>query len=189
MKKKTTVYGEVLEESKMKTMKILALIMLPVMILAITGCSDDDDSNIMAPSKQPQTMDIVETAISAGNFSTLVTALQAAELVDALRGEGPFTVFAPTDDAFAALPEGLLNDLLNDKEALTSVLTYHVIAGNVKAEDVVKESSFPTLNGQSFEVKVMDGNVMIDNATVITTDIICSNGVIHVIDAVIVPEL
>ena len=117
----------------------------------------------------------------------MVTALQAAGLVDTLSGEGPFTVFAPTDDAFAALPDGVVAGLLEDVPALTDVLTYHVVAGSVLAEQVIGLTSATTLQGEDVTVAVNDGSVMIDDANVIITDIIGSNGVIHVIDAVILP--
>lgn len=133
--------------------------------------------------------DIVETAVKAGSFKTLIAAVQAAGLVDALKSEGPFTVFAPTDEAFAKLPEGTVESLLNDKEKLTAILTYHVVEGMVKAADVVKIDKAQTLNGQSVMVKVNDGTVMIDNATVTATDIYASNGIIHVIDEVILPDM
>jgi len=131
---------------------------------------------------------IVETAIDAGMFNTLVTAVKTAGLVETLSGEGPFTVFAPTDDAFAKLPEGTVEALLNDVEKLTSILTYHVVAGKVMASDVVNMTSAKTVNGQSLTITVKDGNVMVDNAKVIKTDIVCSNGVIHVIDTVVLPN-
>jgi uncharacterized surface protein with fasciclin (FAS1) repeats len=134
-------------------------------------------------------MNIVETAISAGSFKTLVTAVQAAGLVETLSGEGPFTVFAPTDEAFAQIPEDQLNALLADKEALTAVLTYHVVAGKVMSGDVVELSSAETVNGQSVDIKVMDGKVMIDGAEVISADVEATNGVIHVINKVILPEM
>ena len=137
---------------------------------------------------QPETRDIVEVAAEDGRFSTLVTAVQAAGLVDALKAEGPLTVFAPTDDAFAALPEGTVDALLNDIPALTDILLYHVVDGKVMAQDVVELSLAETLQGQYLDVKVEDGKVMIDNAQVILTDIETSNGVIHVIDAVVQPE-
>jgi uncharacterized surface protein with fasciclin (FAS1) repeats len=140
------------------------------------------------PDSDP-TMNIVETAVAAGSFNTLVAAVKAAGLVETLSGEGPFTVFAPTDEAFAEIPEDQLNALLADKEALTAVLTYHVVAGKVMAEDVVKLSSATTVNGQDVDIKVMDGKVMVDNAQVITADVAASNGVIHVINKVILPEM
>jgi uncharacterized surface protein with fasciclin (FAS1) repeats len=131
---------------------------------------------------------IVETAVAAGSFKTLVTAVKTADLVETLSGPGPFTVFAPTDDAFAKLPEGTIPALLQDKDKLTAILTYHVVAGKVMASDVVNLDSAKTVNGQSLTIKVKDGKVMVDNAMVIKTDIVCSNGVIHVIDAVVLPK-
>ncbi|MBD3298892.1 MAG: fasciclin domain-containing protein [candidate division Zixibacteria bacterium] len=130
---------------------------------------------------------IVETAVAAGSFNTLVAAVKAAGLVETLSGEGPFTVFAPTDAAFDKLPDGTVEALLNDKEKLTSILTYHVVAGDVRAADVVKMKSAQTVNGQYVSIAAKSGNVMIDNATVVKTDIETSNGVIHVIDEVILP--
>jgi uncharacterized surface protein with fasciclin (FAS1) repeats len=135
------------------------------------------------------TMNIVETAVSAGSFNTLVAAVKAAGLVETLSGEGPFTVFAPTDEAFAQIPEEKLNALLADKEALTAVLTYHVVAGEVLAADVVNLSSAETVNGQSVEIMVHGDKVMIDGANVVATDIRTTNGVIHVIDKVILPQM
>jgi len=140
------------------------------------------------PDSDP-TMNIVETAVAAGSFNTLVAAVKAAGLVETLSGEGPFTVFAPTDEAFAQIPADQLNALLADKEALTAVLTYHVVAGKVMAEDVVKLSSATTVNGQDVDIKVWDGAVMIDDAQVTTADIDTTNGVIHVINKVILPDM
>jgi uncharacterized surface protein with fasciclin (FAS1) repeats len=131
--------------------------------------------------------DIVDTAIAAGNFETLVAAVKAAGLVETLKGEGPFTVFAPTDEAFAALPAGTVEALLQDKEKLAAILTYHVVAGKVMAADVVGLDSATTVNGADVAIKMWDGKVMINDATVIATDIETSNGVIHVIDKVILP--
>ena len=131
---------------------------------------------------------IVETAVAAGSFNTLMTAVKAAGLVETLSGDGPFTVFAPTDDAFAKLPAGTMESLLMDKEKLTAILTYHVVAGNVMAKDVVDLTSAKTVNGQSLTITVNDGSVMVDGAKVVKTDIVCSNGVIHVIDAVVLPK-
>jgi uncharacterized surface protein with fasciclin (FAS1) repeats len=133
-------------------------------------------------------MDIVDTAVADGRFNTLVAAVQAAGLADALKGEGPFTVFAPTDDAFAALPEGTIDALLADIPTLSDILLYHVVEGKVMAADVVELSNAMTLNGQYVDIAVEDGKVMVDGAEVILTDIETSNGVIHVIDAVILPE-
>jgi len=131
--------------------------------------------------------DIVDTAVAAGSFDTLVTAVQAAGLVETLKSEGPFTVFAPTDEAFAAIPAADLEALLADKEKLTAVLTYHVVAGKVMAADVVGLDSATTVQGSDVDIEVVDGGVTVDGANVVTTDIETSNGVIHVIDAVIMP--
>lgn len=138
-----------------------------------------------APAAGPK--DIVETAVAAGSFKTLATALQAAGLVETLKGKGPFTVFAPTDEAFAKIPKAQLDALLKDKKALAAVLTYHVVAGKVLAADVVKLKEAKTVNGASAKIMVNGGKVMVDGANVVKTDIIASNGVIHVIDAVIMP--
>ncbi len=134
--------------------------------------------------------DIVDIAVEAGSFNTLVKAVQAAGLVDALKGDGPFTVFAPTDEAFAKVPAETLAALLKpeNKAQLQAVLTYHVVSGKVMAADVVKLTEAKTLNGQSAQVMVHSGSVMVDNANVVKTDIEASNGVIHVIDAVILPN-
>lgn len=133
--------------------------------------------------------DIVDTAM-AGHFATLVAAVKAAGLVETLKGPGPFTVFAPTDEAFAKLPPGTLESLLKpeNRAKLQSILKYHVVAGKVMAGDVVKLSSAETVEGESITIKTMNGNVMVDNAHVTKTDIVASNGVIHVIDAVILPK-
>ncbi|GIU79323.1 MAG: hypothetical protein KatS3mg005_2561 [Bryobacteraceae bacterium] len=132
--------------------------------------------------------DIVDTAVSAGSFNTLVKAVKAAGLVDTLKGPGPFTVFAPTDEAFAKLPAGTLESLIANPEQLKKVLTYHVVAGKVMASDVVKLKEAKTVQGSAAKIKVSGGEVMIDNAKVVKTDIICDNGVIHVIDTVILPK-
>jgi uncharacterized surface protein with fasciclin (FAS1) repeats len=133
-------------------------------------------------------MDIVETAVAAGSFNTLATALKSAGLVDALKGKGPFTVFAPTDAAFAKLPKGTVEALLQDKEKLTAILTYHVVSGEVPASQVVKMTSAGTLNGQNVRIMVKEGKVMVKNATVTQADVEASNGIIHVIDTVLLPE-
>jgi uncharacterized surface protein with fasciclin (FAS1) repeats len=130
---------------------------------------------------------IVETAIQAGSFNTLVAAVKAASLVDTLSGSGPLTVFAPTDAAFAKLPKGTLEGLLKDTGKLKEILTYHVIPGKVMASDVVKLHSAKTVQGQNLKI-TNNGAVKIDDAKVIKTDIQCSNGVIHVIDSVVLPN-
>jgi uncharacterized surface protein with fasciclin (FAS1) repeats len=131
--------------------------------------------------------DIVDTAAGAEQFKTLVTAVKAADLVDTLKGEGPFTVFAPTDEAFAKIPKEKLEALLKDKKALAAVLTYHVVPGKVMAADVVKLDSAKTAQGQSLKIVTKDGKVTVNGANVVKTDIVCKNGVIHVIDAVLLP--
>ena len=133
--------------------------------------------------------DIVDTAIAAGSFTTLAKALQAAGLVDTLKGKGPFTVFAPTDAAFAKLPAGTLEELLKpeNKAKLQAILTYHVVPGKVMASQVTGLTSAKTVNGKSLRIAVKDGKVMIDDAHVVKTDIVTSNGVIHVIDSVVLP--
>jgi uncharacterized surface protein with fasciclin (FAS1) repeats len=130
--------------------------------------------------------DIVDTAVDAGSFTTLVAAVQAAGLVDTLKGEGPFTVFAPTDEAFAALPEGTVEALLADPEALAAILTYHVVAGKVMSTDLSDGMMAPTVNGAEITIGTM-GGVTVNDANVVTADIEATNGVIHVIDAVILP--
>lgn len=130
---------------------------------------------------------IVETAVEAGNFTTLVTAVQEAGLVDTLSGEGPFTVFAPTDAAFAKIPADDLQAILADKELLTSILTYHVVAGKVMSSDVVNLTSATTVQGSDIDISVTDAGVQVDGANVVAVDIETSNGVIHVIDTVITP--
>lgn len=134
--------------------------------------------------------DIVDTAVAAGSFKTLVAAVQAAGLVDTLKGPGPFTVFAPTDEAFAKLPAGTVESLLKpeNKAKLAGILTYHVVPGKVMAADVVKVESAKTVNGQSLNVKSSKAGVMVNNANVVKTDIETSNGVIHVIDTVVMPK-
>lgn len=134
--------------------------------------------------------DIVDVAVAAGQFNTLAAALDAAGLVDTLKGDGPFTVFAPTDDAFAKLPEGTVETLLKpeNKDQLIAVLTYHVVPGAVKAGDVVKLDTATTVNGADVSIEVVDGSVRVDDATVVATDIAASNGIIHVIDSVILPN-
>jgi uncharacterized surface protein with fasciclin (FAS1) repeats len=131
--------------------------------------------------------DIVDTAVAAGNFTTLVAAVKAAGLVDTLKGAGPFTVFAPTDEAFAKLPAGTVDALLKDPEKLKGILLYHVVSGKVMAADVMKLKTAKTVGGGSVTIKVVGGKVMINKATVIKADIACDNGVIHVIDTVLLP--
>ncbi len=134
--------------------------------------------------------DIVDTAVGAGSFKTLVAAVQAAELVDTLKGKGPFTVFAPTDEAFAKLPKGTVESLLKpeNKEKLIAILTYHVVPGKVMAKDVVNLTEAKTVQGSAVKIAVDGGKVSVGGANVVKTDIVTSNGVIHVIDAVMLPK-
>src|SRR4051812_19048272 len=140
-----------------------------------------------APAEDAKAKDIVDTAVGAGSFKTLVTAVKAADLVETLKGDGPFTVFAPTDEAFAKVPKDALDGLLKDKKALTGVLTYHVVPGKVMAADVVKLTSAKTAQGKPLTIALAGEKVTVNGATVVATDIACTNGVIHVIDAVLFP--
>ena len=155
-----------------------------------TAGSGTKKSKEASTAQVTQAQDIVTTAVAAGSFKTLAAALEAAGLVETLQGKGPFTVFAPTDEAFAKLPKGTVEELLKpaNKEKLIGVLTYHVVAGNVMAKDVVALENAKTVNGQSLSIVTKDGAVRIDGANVVKTDIVCSNGVIHVIDSVILPK-
>ena len=141
-------------------------------------------------SKAEHPKDIVDTAVAAGDFKTLAAALKAADLIETLKGKGPFTVFAPTDKAFGKLPKGTVEELLKpeNKEKLTSILTYHVVPGRVMAADVVKLSKAKTVEGSTVKIRVKDGKVYLDKALVTATDIKAGNGVIHVIDSVILPN-
>ena len=146
----------------------------------------------LALSAQAYAADLVDTAVAAGNFKTLVAAVQAAGLADTLKGAGPFTVFAPTDEAFAKLPAGTVDDLLKpeNKDKLVAILTYHVIPGKVMAADVTgKETKAKTVQGSEVTVNGNGGKVMVDGATVVTADVAADNGVIHVIDVVIMPKM
>ena len=180
-----------------------AVLVLPVSSTAMAGeCplaaaqKARAKAHVQTVAYKAESKDIVDTAVGAGSFKTLVAAVQAASLVETLKGEGPFTVFAPTDEAFAKLPAGTVETLLKqeNKAKLVSILTYHVVPGKVMAADVLKLLETPnpsglvtTVQGAKAKVKVVDGAVMIDGAKIIKTDIETSNGVIHVIDAVILP--
>jgi uncharacterized surface protein with fasciclin (FAS1) repeats len=170
----------------MKLRTLSKLIVVATLIFGISSLGLVYRSNAGSWDKK----DIVDTAIGAGSFKTLVAALKAADLVETLKGEGPFTVFAPTDEAFAKLPAGTLDDLLKpeNKEMLRGILTYHVVPGKVMAADVVKLDSAKTANGESLTIRNSNGAVMVDAAKVIKTDIATSNGVIHVIDTVVLPN-
>lgn len=169
-----------------------ALLISPTLAAAGEKCSSSTatTSHVTTVAYAKETkMDIVDTAVNAGTFTKLAAALQAAGLVETLKGDGPFTVFAPTDEAFAKLPSGTVEMLLKpeNKEKLASILTYHVVPGKVMAADVVNLKNATTVEGTDVDIKVDDGKVMVDKANVVKTDIACSNGVIHVIDAVIMP--
>ncbi|MCU0918546.1 MAG: fasciclin domain-containing protein [Planctomycetes bacterium] len=168
------------------TSRVLSLVVMGLTLLTV-GCKDE---GVKESPRPVTTMDIIDTATSAGDFNTLVAAVKAADLVSTLKGPGPFTVFAPTDAAFAKLPAGTVQSLLlpENKQKLASILTYHVVPGKVMAAEAAKLSSAKTVNGQSLSVKTAGGGVTIDDAKVIKTDILCSNGVIHVIDAVVLPK-
>lgn len=161
--------------------KFVFSIFLPILLvgsLSFVGIADDHKS---------MKKDIVATAVEAGSFNTLAKALTEAGLIETLQGKGPFTVFAPTDEAFAKLPKGTVEALLKDKDALTNILLYHVVSGKVMSGDVVKLNSAETVQGSSVKIKVVDGKVMINDAQVVSADVNASNGVIHVIDTVILP--
>lgn len=179
---------------KKKWKMLLPLFAIVAMLsLVAVACGDDDDQDGSMPAAtatQPpaELNDIVDTAVGAGTFTTLAAALGAAGLVETLKGPGPFTVFAPTDAAFAALPAGTVEGLLADPEKLKAVLTYHVVAGEVPSNEVVKLTAAATVNGQQVDIMVDGGKVMVNDATVTTPDVKASNGVIHVIDRVLLPE-
>ncbi len=170
----------------MKTIRILTVIIIAGLgAVALPAMAGSDCSSKQAEAQAATSPSIVEIAQSGG-FDTLVTALKAAGLVDALNAEGPMTVFAPTDAAFAKLPEGTVDALLKDPKALKQILLYHVVSGKVEAKDVVKLKSAKTLEGQTVSIDTSKG-VMVNNANVVKADIEASNGVIHVIDTVLIP--
>ena len=159
-------------------------------LVSTTACEGDDPAPTPTPPPAATKKDIVDTAVGAGSFKTLVAAVQAAGLVDTLKGAGPFTVFAPTDQAFAKLPAGTVEKLLEpaNRAQLQAVLTYHVVAGRVMAADVVRLTSAKTVQGQEVKIAVQGSAVRIDEAQVVTADIDCINGVIHAIDSVLLPK-
>jgi uncharacterized surface protein with fasciclin (FAS1) repeats len=163
----------------MRSPSILAAASVPALLLGLC---------LPAAAGEPARKDIVDTAVAAGSFKTLATALTAAGLVDTLKGDGPFTVFAPTDEAFAKLPKGTLDALLKDKEKLKAVLTYHVVAGKVPAADAVKLAEAKTVQGGTVRIRATDGGVTVNGAKVVTADVPAGNGIIHVIDTVLLPE-
>jgi uncharacterized surface protein with fasciclin (FAS1) repeats len=177
----------------MKRVLLLSIAALAIVVSACSSASPTPAPATAAPatteaSMAPALSDIVDTATAAGSFKTLLTAATAAGLVDTLKGPGPFTVLAPTDEAFAALPAGTLDGLLKDPEALKQILLYHVIAGTVTSDQIVKLTSADSVAGPAIKIAVKDGKVVLnDSATVVTPDVMASNGVIHVIDQVILP--
>ncbi|MBW6466015.1 MAG: fasciclin domain-containing protein [Brevefilum sp.] len=177
---------------------LFAFSIVMVLALVIVACAPaaapeptpmptEAPAEVVEPEPEPEPQTIVDIAVADGRFNTLVAAVVAADLADTLSGEGPFTVFAPTDEAFAALPEGTVEALLADIPALTDILLYHVVSGAVLAEDVVMLDEAETLLGESVSIRVEGGMVYLNEAQVIITDIIASNGVIHVIDSVLLP--
>jgi len=175
-----------MEEHNMRTKPLLLTFLFA---LALGGCAKDAPE-ASTPAKMDVAPDIVAVATGAGQFNTLVAALKAADLVATLQGPGPFTVFAPTDEAFAKLPPGTVDNLLlpENKDKLTAILTYHVVAGEVLAADVVKLSSADTVEGQPVMISASDSGVRVNDANVVKTDVMASNGVIHVIDTVLIPS-
>lgn len=165
-------------------MKMGVLSLVAVVLTSTTAAAQMANHSAMKMDKT-----IVDVAVANGSFKTLVTALKAADLVGALQGDGPFTVFAPTDAAFAKLPTGTLDALLKDPKQLASILTYHVVSGKVMAADVIKGNGAKpaTLNGAALNIQVKNGKVYVNGAQVTTADVVASNGVIHVIDAVVLP--
>lgn len=168
-------------------MKRTALIVLLISTISMVGVCLAGSNDMDAAKEAPPAADIVDTAVAAGNFQTLVSAVEAAGLVDTLKGEGPFTVFAPTDEAFAKIPEDQLAALLANKTQLAAVLTYHVAAGKVMSTDLTDDMSVATIQGENVTINLEDGNVMVNDAKVVQADIDCSNGVIHAIDTVLMP--
>jgi uncharacterized surface protein with fasciclin (FAS1) repeats len=167
------------------------LLLTGAVLMSFVSFAQAKKADVAAPAAAPAQKDIVDTAVAAGSFKTLATALTEAGLIETLKGKGPFTVFAPTDEAFAKVPKKDLEALLKDKKKLAAVLTYHVVAGKVMAADVVKMkdgSKVKTVEGHEFTLGLKDGKVMVDGANVTKTDIETSNGVIHVIDSVIMPK-
>ena len=161
------------------------ILMASVVLGLVAGISSIPTATVAAADEPKK--DIVDTAVAADQFKTLVAAVKAAELVETLKGEGPFTVFAPTDEAFKKVPKETLDALLKDKKALTSVLTYHVVPGKVMAADVVKLDSAKTAQGKEIKIVTKDGKVTVNGANVVKTDVLCTNGVVHVIDTALLP--
>jgi len=172
--------------------KYLSIIVISILIIGIAiylgFMTPEEVDNNKNNKESDMEKNIVETAVSAGQFKTLATALEAAGLIETMSSGGPFTVFAPTDEAFTKLPEGTIESLLEDKDQLTNILKYHVVSGKVMSKDVAGMDSAETLLGKSITIDASNG-VMINNAKVIQADIEASNGVIHIIDTVLIPEM
>ena len=176
--------------SVLRSFVLVPSVLVALASLSVAGCSGaPHDAQMPAPSAAKAQSDIVDTASNAGSFKTLVAAIKAADLVDTLKGPGPFTVFAPTDEAFAKLPAGTLDSLLKpeNKAKLQAILTYHVVPGRVGSDQVTHLTSAKTVQGKDLKISQNGGTVMVDGAKVVKTDIACSNGVIHVVDAVLLP--
>lgn len=190
-----------MKQSTLITIGVVVLLMIGA-VFFFSNQSGDNQTETTAQNEtavETETMDnqnqptennntIVDIAAGNDTFSTLVQAVQAADLVDTLAGDGPFTVFAPTNEAFEKLPEGTLEELLNDKQRLTQILTYHVVPGKVMAADVVSLSTADTVQGGKLQITTQNGTVQINDSTVVQTDIEASNGVIHVVDTVLIPS-
>ncbi len=169
--------------------KKVVLYALLISASLLVGVCMGASNSIAAPSVPPSEKNIMDTAIAAGNFNTLVAALQTAGLVDALKGDGPFTVFAPTDEAFAKIPMDQLNALMANKMQLTPVLTYHLVPGEVMSTDMKNGMMVKTVQGDNLTISFSNGDVMVNDAKVVQSDIVCTNGVIHVIDTVLMPRV
>jgi uncharacterized surface protein with fasciclin (FAS1) repeats len=169
-------------------MKKVALYALLISVTMLVGVCMGESNSTATPSMSPGGKNIVDTAVAAGNFKTLVTALQTAGLVNTLIGKGPFTVFAPTDAAFAKIPNATLKTLLANKTQLTAVLTYHVVPGKVMSTDLKNGMMVKTVQGENLSIKLANGGVMVNNANVTKANIVCENGVIHAIDTVLMPK-
>jgi len=168
-------------------MKRATLSVLLISTILMVGVCLAGSNSMDASKEESSAADIVDTAVAAGNFQTLVSAVEAAGLVDTLKGEGPFTVFAPTDEAFAKIPQEQLESLLANKTQLTAVLTYHVIAGKVMSTDLTDDMAVATVQGDNVTINLDEDGVMVNDAKVVQADIECINGVVHAIDTVLMP--
>ena len=168
-------------------MKKATLSVLLISTILMVGVCLAGSNSMDASKEESSAADIVDTAVAAGNFQTLVSAVEAAGLVDTLKGEGPFTVFAPTDEAFAKIPQDQLESLLENKTQLTAVLTYHVIAGKVMSTDLTDDMAVATVQGDNVTINLDEDGVMVNDAKVVQADIECINGVVHAIDTVLMP--